>query len=72
MTIKAEQDRSVNKTLVQVEALEVYEPAVAEEEAQPEPEAAPAAKGKMEAAPLFVPFGGALSPAVVCAAPGVI
>ncbi|DBA81433.1 TPA: hypothetical protein ACH3X1_007220 [Trebouxia sp. C0004] len=34
----------------QVEDLEVYEPAVAEEEALPEPEAAPAAKGKGKAA----------------------
>ncbi len=31
---------------LQVEDLEVYEPAVAEEEALPEPEAAPAAKGE--------------------------
>lgn len=33
-------------TVVQVEDLEVYEPAVAEEEALPEPEAAPATKGE--------------------------
>ncbi len=31
---------------LQVEDLEVYEPAVAEEEALPEPEAAPAAKSE--------------------------
>lgn len=35
-----------NSWSVQVEALEVYEPAVAEEEALPEPEAAPAPKGE--------------------------
>ena len=33
---------------LQVEDLEVYQPAVAEEEALPEPEAAPAAKGKCD------------------------
>ena len=32
--------------MVQVEDLEVYEPAVAEEEALPEPEAPPATKGE--------------------------
>ena len=33
---------------LQAEDLEVYQPAVAEEEALPEPEAAPAAKGECD------------------------